>query len=76
MKLTQKQIHKFSLRLTNDGWPVRFLHNGCALNIITGDLCISGSNIFYHPVYWRFDKDTAREIADFLGVKAVFEKGK
>jgi hypothetical protein len=54
------------------GRPVRFLLDGQALNIITGELCAKSTNVMYHPVYWYFTKETAEKIAEWLNVKAVF----
>lgn len=74
--LTDSQIEKYKGMMVSKGIPVRFLHNGQALDIISGELFSKGSNVIYHPMYWKFTKETAQEIADELGVKAVFSDEK
>jgi hypothetical protein len=73
-KLTPAQIDEVKKELVKDGHPVRFLYNGQALNIETGEVCSKGCNIFYQIVYWNFTKETAKKIAGWLGVKAVFDE--
>ena len=63
-------VEGWKKRIVPEGTPVRFLHQGKALDILTGEL--HGGNIIYQPVYWDFPPDLARNIADTLGVKAVF----
>lgn len=71
-KLSTDRIAYYQSKMIRDGRPVRFLFQGRALAIGTGHLCSKGSNVIYHPVYWGFDETTAKEIANELGVKAVF----
>lgn len=73
-RLNQEQIDELRTELVNDGVPVRFLYNGQALDIISGELSPKGSNVMHHPVYWKFTMDTAKKIAGWLGVKAVFSE--
>ncbi len=56
------------------GIPVRFIHDGCAVNIITGDRNSKGCNVMYQKVYWNFPKEVAKEIALLTGTKPVFDK--
>ena len=72
--LTNEEIALFKSKLVKNGVPVRFLFNGQACEIETGRMCSKGSNVIYHPVYWNFDKETAKEIAKLTGTKAVFSK--
>lgn len=52
--------------------PVRFLYKGQAMSLGDGSLYPKGSNVVYHPVYWRFTPAQAKEIAGWLdGVKEV-----
>lgn len=71
-KLSKEQIAEVKDEMTLTGDPVRFLHNGQCLNIVTGELMKKGINIMHQIVYWNFDKETSRKIASWLGVKAVF----
>ena len=71
-RLTEEQIAHYQAALVNPGIPVRFLHNGGALNIITGQVQPRGINVIYQRVYWNFSRETASEIAKILGVRAVF----
>ena len=73
-KLTEDQIKEVQAEIVPSGVPVRFLSGGKAINIETGQQVARGSNILYHPVYWGFTKETAKKIADWLGVKVVFHK--
>jgi hypothetical protein len=73
-KLTDEQVDKYVAQMVKNGVPVRFLYNGQALSIQSGELAPKGSNVMYHPVYWNFTRETAKEIAEDLGVRAVFDK--
>tara|TARA_R100000700_G_C3090531_1_gene92101 strand:- start:15 stop:236 length:222 start_codon:yes stop_codon:yes gene_type:complete len=70
--LTQEQIQHFATRLTRNGTPVRFMIDGCSVNIETGARTPKGSNVMSQIVYWSFDRETAREIAKTIGARAVF----
>jgi hypothetical protein len=74
-QLTPEQFSEIKNEMVKDGHPVRFLYNGQALNITTGDLASKGSNVIYHPMYWNFSKATAKKIAKWLNVKPVFDQG-
>jgi len=74
MKLTQDQITELKKELVDDGVPVRFLLDGCALDITSGIKSTKRSNVMYHPTYWYFTKETAKKIADWLGAKPVWDK--
>jgi hypothetical protein len=54
--------------------PVRFLAGGQALNIVTGETTPRGTNVIYQTVYWNFTRETAKKIARWLSVRAVFSK--
>ena len=74
-KLSSERLRYYRSKLTKtNSVPCRFLYNGQAMDISTGDLCSKGSNVIYHPVYWDFDKPTAKELATELGVKVVFSE--
>lgn len=72
--LNENQIAHFKAALVNPGVPVRFLHNGGALNIMTGHVQPRGINVIYQRVYWNFSRETALEIAKLLNVRAVFSE--
>lgn len=70
--LTETQVAYFRAALIKSGVPVRFLYDGGALNIETGHVQPRGINVIYQRVYWNFTRQTAREIAKTLNVRAVF----
>lgn len=70
--LTEERLTSYRARLVKDGVPCRFLFSGQAVDISNGHLCSKGSNVIYHPVYWNFDRATAKELATELGLKVVF----
>ena len=74
-KLTPEQLAEIKKEMIKTGHPVRFLYNGQALDITTGNLASKGSNVMYHPVYWNFTKETSKKIANWLGVKPAFDGG-
>jgi len=73
-KLTTEQIAELKKEVIKEGHPVRFLHNGQAIDITTGEAAGKNTNILYHPVYWNFTKETSKKIAQWLGVKPVFDQ--
>jgi hypothetical protein len=72
--LTEEQIVRYKSALVKGGVPVRFLHNGGALNIISGHVQPRGINVIHQCVYWNFTRETAQEIAKLLDVRAVFSE--
>jgi hypothetical protein len=73
-KLTKAQIKEVKKEVMPFGKPVRFMHNGCSLNIVTGVTCKKGINVMHQIVYWNFSRETSNKIARWLGVKAVFSE--
>jgi hypothetical protein len=73
-KLTDEQVKHFKSLMIPNGQPVRFMYEGCALNIISGQMQKKSINIIYQRCYWNFSHDTSLEIAKVLGVKAVFSE--
>lgn len=71
-KLTAAQLKEIQKELIKDGVPVRFMKSGKALNIETGQWGGKGTNVMYQMGYWSFTKKTAKKVAGWLGVKAVF----
>lgn len=74
VKLTKEQLNEVKLEMVMVGPPVRFLHNGCCINIVSGDKMKKGVNVIHQHVYWNFKKETSLKIAKWLGVKAVFSE--
>ncbi len=72
--LTEKQIKAVQAEMKpwRDATPVRFLKDGQAVKLETGEMASKGSNVMYHPVYWNFTRQTARKIAVWTGTNAVF----
>lgn len=73
--LTQEQKDELQEEMVKNGEPVRFLKDGCNLNLSTGQTMRKGVNVVHQIVYWNFTRETAKKIADWLGVKAVFDGG-
>lgn len=73
-KLSQGRITHYVSKMVKDGVPVRFMHGGQSLNIESGELSGKGTNVMNQMIYWNFSKETAREIAKELGVRAAFSK--
>ncbi len=69
------EIEEIKAEFVLVGVPVRFLHNGRNLNIVTGELMPKGVNVLYQTVYWRLTRETANKIATRRGVRAVFGEG-
>ncbi len=70
--LSKEEKDRLASELVSKGEPVRFLSGGCACDISTGHICKKGTNVINQPVYWRFSKELALEIANLTGTKAVF----
>ena len=73
-KLTESQIEEIKLEETNKCIPVRFMADGVAYWITTGNHSEKGENVIYHPVYWNFTRETARKVANPTNTTAVFDK--
>ena len=71
-RLTEEQVSEAQAETVRNGVPVRFMLGGRALNIETGELSPKGAGIMHQTVYWGFPRETARKIAEWLGVEAVF----
>ncbi len=67
-----EEIEQLKSEIVLVGVPVRFLHEGHNLNIVTGALMPRGANVIYQTFYWRLTRDTAARIAEKLGVRAEF----
>ena len=76
MKLTPEQVAEVKAELVpwRDTRPCRFLMDGQAMDLITGELASKGSNVMYHPVYWNLTADTAKKVTDWTGTKVVFSE--
>ncbi|MGO9014668.1 MAG: hypothetical protein ACLQF0_06775 [Dissulfurispiraceae bacterium] len=73
-KLTNDQMEEVKKEMVSNGIPVRFLHQGCCLDIITGHLQKKGINIIHQRHYWTFTRETSLKIAKWLGVAAEFSE--
>ncbi len=71
-ELTEDQIEELKKELVPKGKPVRFLKDGCSVDIITGHKLPKGTNVFNQYVYWHFTEEVSGRIAELLGVKAVY----
>lgn len=75
-RLTESQIEELKKEAVTDGVGVRFLYKGQALGIQSGQLYPKGSNVIYHPIYFKFTKETAKKIARWLDARPVFYEDK
>jgi len=71
-RLTDSQYHEICEEAIPNARPVRFLVDGCALNILTGYMQRRGTNVVHQMVYWNFSQETADKIAQWLGAKVVW----
>ena len=73
--LTIEQMQAIAAEHTShSGDPVRFMHAGRSVNIVTGEYASErGANVMYHLVYWKFDRETARIIAGMTGTRPAFD---
>jgi hypothetical protein len=74
--LTEAQITELQAEMKpwRDATPCRFLMDGRAVKLETGELASKGSNVMYHPVYWNFTRVTAKKIAEWTKTKVVFSQ--
>ena len=72
--LTPNQLKHFESQLVPSAQTkaVRFLAQGRAANVVTGELSARGSNIMYHTVYWNLPHATALKIAKATNTRAIF----
>ena len=64
--LTEKQMATLPQEINKDSKPIRFLADGCAINICTGVNYSKGSNIIYHPIYWDRPFSFIKMVLEFL----------
>lgn len=64
--LNEKQLKSLPQEINSKYPPCRFLANGQAVNICTGELCSKGSNILYHPIYWDRPKKFIKAVLEGL----------
>ena len=76
LRLSDEQLEEIDKETIDNGIPVRFLQDGCAVDIINGTKYPRGTNVLYHPVYWHFSKETSIKIGKWLSLKPVFDKEK
>ena len=73
-KLTQEQMDELRGEMVANGVPTRFLHNGCNLNVCTGETMSKGTAVIHQVAYWCFKEETVDKIAEWLGCKAIYSK--
>jgi hypothetical protein len=76
IQLTEAQQKEVSQEMVRNGCLVRFMTKGMSLNIVDGTTTPKGTNVMYQTIYCKFTKETARKIAKWLNVKAVFDQTK
>ena len=64
--LTEEQIEVLNNSTGEKITAARYLHNGGAVNILTGETCKRGVNVIYHPVYWDFPREFHVKTLGFL----------
>lgn len=80
-RLTPAQVAKYRDRMRPAGDPAikigRFIYQGRALNIQTGELQIPGINVLYQRCYWHWtEKDLLEILADLREQLPEGEKGR
>ena len=73
-KLTLAQLREVVKDCVKGSTPVRFLFDGQNLNIESGELMPKGTLVINQIVYWNFPQKLSNKIAEWLNVKAVFDK--
>lgn len=63
--------HFRSMQIQN-GVPVRFVHHGSAVDIVSGQKQATGLPNHLQIHYWNFSRETAQEIAKATGTLPVF----
>lgn len=71
MKLTKEQIQEINVITGGEDHPCRFTLNGCGYHPITGESCSKGSNVIYHPVFWKLSRKQGAKVAELTGAKWV-----
>jgi hypothetical protein len=74
LRLTRSQIDEVIEEKVETGHPVRFLHKGHNLDIVSGNLLPRGTVVMHQVVYWNFTKETSKKIAKWLGATPVFSE--
>ena len=74
MTMTPEQIAEVKAEMVANGLPVRFLVNGRALNLSTGELQQKGINVIHQMCYWNFTRETSKKIAKWLNATPIFDK--
>lgn len=75
-QLTAEQVALLKTKLVPNGVPCRFSVKGRNLNIVTGYLAPANINVLYMTVYWGFDRETAKQIAQWLDCTVWIESKK
>ena len=69
--LSPEDLDYFRGMQVQQGVPVRFLHAGCAVDVVTGQKQPQGIPAHHQIHYWNFDRETAQQIAKVTGTTPV-----
>jgi len=72
--LTKEQLDEIRPKMIKNGVPVRFMYQGQACNITTGEMQKKHINVIYQLHYWHFDKDTSKTIAKLTNTIPIFSE--
>jgi len=64
--LNDEQLDSLSQTTDRHNPPVRFLADGCNVNICTGVCMTKGTNVIYQLVYWDRPKEFVNKVLKFL----------
>lgn len=71
--LSKEDLELYREAQITHGVPVRFLHEGAATDIVTGQVQDPKTPEPYQIRYWNFDPITAQSIASKTGTTPVFD---
>lgn len=70
--LNEDELAHFRNMQVQNGAPVRFLHHGGAVDIVSGQKQAQGLPDHFQIHYWNFSRETAQQIAKATGTIPVF----
>ena len=71
--LSDEQLEVYRNAQVHSGVPVRFLHAGRAVDIVSGQTQDPKTPEHCQIRYWNFDRETAQQIAQATGTQPRFD---
>ena len=70
--LDQQSLEFFRDLRVERGTPVRFVHRGRAVDIVSGQVQDPSTPVTHQITYWNFDRETAMAVAEVTRTEPVF----